>query len=348
MANERMQILIPAYKPDDKLNTLIDDLQDAGYSHIVVVDDGGGDAYAPIFTKARQQGATVLVHEQNRGKGAALKTGIKHIMATAPESYVVTADADGQHRPQDIAKLAEAIAQYPDALLLGSRDKRLMPPRSRTGNTLTCFVFWMTNGLWVKDTQTGLRVLPPNTLEAFSKIEGDRYEYEMNMLVLARHSRIAIHEVPIETVYIDDNASSHFNPIKDGLRIYKLLFAQFLRYAGSSAVATGLDYLVAILLRWVFPASVAIPSYTARAVSSLVNFLMNKNLVFKNEKGNRYALIKYYLLVAVVIFLSVQITRLFTNVLGLPYLLGKIIADVIMFFVNYKVQGRFVFRKIIE
>ncbi|MDO4739256.1 MAG: bifunctional glycosyltransferase family 2/GtrA family protein [Eubacteriales bacterium] len=346
MAYETVQILIPAYKPDEKFNKLIDDLKAAGFSNIVAVDDGGGEPFRPFFAKAREQGATVLVHEVNRGKGAALKTGLKHIAKAAPGSHVVTADADGQHRPEDIAKLCEKIAERPDALLLGSRDKKLMPPRSKAGNTLTCFVFWLTNGKWISDTQTGLRVLPPQTLELFAQTEGDRYEYEMNMLVLAVRKRIAIEEVSIETIYIDDNASSHFNPIKDGLRIYKLLFKQFASYAGSSVASFGVDYLLAALLRCFFPASVAIPTYTARAVSSLVNFFLNKNLVFKNDANNKLAIVKYYALVAVVAFLSVQITRLLVYALGMPYLLAKAIADVVLFFCNYKIQDRFVFRRV--
>lgn len=348
MAYESLQILIPAYKPDEKLNQLIDDLKAAGFIKIVVVDDGGGELFRPFFVRAEEQGATVLVHEVNRGKGAALKTGLKHIAKVAPNSHVVTADADGQHRPQDIAKLADAIAQYPDALLLGSRDKKLMPPRSRAGNTLTCFVFWLTNGLWINDTQTGLRVLPPQTLACFAEIDGDRYEYEMNMLIIAKRERVPIKEIEIETIYIDDNASSHFNALRDGMRIYKLLFRQFIAYAGSSLVATGVDYLVALVLRMFFPGTVALPTYSARAVSSIVNFLMNKNLVFKNEKGNKFAVFKYYLLVVFVAFVSVQIIRLLHVVIGLPYLFSKIVADVIMFFFNYKVQDRFVFRKIMK
>lgn len=346
MAYEKLQILIPAYKPDEKLNKLIDDLKAAGFMNIVVVDDGGGEPFRHFFVKAQEQGATVLVHEVNRGKGAALKTGLKHIAKTAPDSHVVTADADGQHRPEDIAKLADAIPANPEALLLGSRDKKLMPPRSKAGNTLTCFVFWLTNGKWINDTQTGLRVLPPKTLARFADIEGDRYEYEMNMLVIAVREKIAIKEIEIETIYIDDNASSHFNALRDGMRIYKLLFKQFAAYAGSSVISTVVDYIIALVMRSFFPLSVAVPSYTARAVSSLLNFFLNKNVVFKNEKGNKFAIVKYYILVVVVAFLSVQITKLFTNVIGLPYLLGKIIADVIMFICNYKVQDKFVFRKL--
>lgn len=345
MAYEKLQILIPAYKPDDKLNKLIDDLQAAGFRNIVVVDDGGGDAFRPFFTKAAEQGATVLVHEVNRGKGAALKTGLQYIAKTAPDCHVVTADADGQHRPEDIAKLAKAIEQYPDALLLGSRDKKLMPPRSKAGNTLTCFMFWLTNGLWINDTQTGLRVLPPQALARFAEIEGDRYEYEMNMLIVARRERIPVQEIEIETIYIDDNKSSHFNTLKDGLRIYKLLFRQFFAYAGSGLATYAVDYLLAMLLRIFFPTSVAIPSYSARAVSSFLNYLINRNLVFKSDRENKYAIVKYYALVVFVAIVSVQLIKLF-HLIGMPYPIAKLIADVIMFFFNYKVQGRFVFRKI--
>ena len=346
MAYENLQILIPAYKPDDKLNALIDDLHAAGFGHIVVVDDGGGEPFAPFFAKAREQGAVVLTHEVNRGKGAALKTGLKYIAKEAPRSWVVTADADGQHRPQDIRKVADGIARYPDALLLGSRDKKQMPPRSRAGNTLTCLVFGLTTGLWINDTQTGLRVLPPSTLERFSEIEGDRYEYEMNMLVIAKRERVPVKEIEIETIYIDDNKSSHFNALKDGMRIYKLLFRQFAKYAGSSIIAFLVDYALAIILRLFFPSSITIPTYGARAVSSLVNFIINKNLVFKNDKENRFAIVKYYVLVVIVALLSVQLIRLFHLVIGMPYIVAKVIADVILFICNYKVQERFVFRKI--
>ena len=346
MANDTLQILIPAYKPDDKLNKLIDDLHAAGFGSVVVVDDGGGEPFRDIFARAREQGATVLTHEVNRGKGAALKTGLKYIAEHAPGSYVVTADADGQHRPEDIRKVADGIAQYPDALLLGSRDKKQMPPRSRAGNTLTCVVFGLTTGLWINDTQTGLRVLPPSTLERFSQIEGDRYEYEMNMLVIAKREKVPVKEIEIETIYIDDNKSSHFNALRDGMRIYKLLFRQFAKYAGSSIIAFLVDYALAIILRLFFPASVTIPTYGARAVSSLVNFLINKNLVFKNDKDNRFAIVKYYVLVVIVALLSVQLIKLMHLVIGIPYIISKVIADVILFICNYKIQEKYVFRRI--
>lgn len=347
MTYDKLQILIPAYKPDDKLNKLIDDLKAAGLSNIVVVDDGGGAPFREIFVKAASQGATVLTHEVNRGKGAALKTGLNYIYLNTPDSYVVTADADGQHRPEDIKKLADAIPQNPEALLLGSRDKKLMPPRSKAGNTLTCFVFFCTNGQWVKDTQTGLRVLPPNTLERFAHIEGDRYEYEMNMLITARHEKIKIVEITIETIYIDDNASSHFNALKDGMRIYKLLLRQFVAFAGASIISFAVDYLAAWLLRLAFVGQIALPTYGARLISSLVNFFLNKKLVFKSGK-DKWAIVKYFALAACVIMIDSLFIKLFTHLFGnsnLLYMLGKAIADVVMFFVNYFVQKKFIFVK---
>lgn len=348
MAYENLTILIPAYKPDDKLNKLIDDLKMAGFRNIVVVDDGGGETFRPFFVKAASQGAVVLTHEKNRGKGAALKTGLSYIATNAPATYVVTADADGQHRPEDIRKLADEIPNHPHDLLLGSRDKKLMPPRSKAGNTLTCLVFFLTNGKWVSDTQTGLRVLPPETLERFSYIEGDRYEYEMNMLICARREKIRITEITIETIYIDDNKSSHFNALRDGMRIYKLLLGQFFKFAGASIISFAVDYLLAILL-YNWTKNTVLAAYLARAVSSIINFFLNRQLVFKKDPDNRYAVVKYFALALAVIVIDELFIRFFTNTFGNStalFTLAKAIADVVMFFVNFKVQKRFVFRRI--
>ena len=173
MNYESVAVLIPAYKPDRRLNKLVDKLIAKGFHRIVVIDDGGGAAYADIFRDLSGK-ATVLTHEVNRGKGAGLKTGIREIMKT-PGVGIVTADADGQHTPDDVAKIADALIAHPDALILGSRDKKAMPLRSKAGNTLTCGVFGLLTGMWISDTQTGLRGLPACALEAFSNLEGDRY-----------------------------------------------------------------------------------------------------------------------------------------------------------------------------
>lgn len=341
MDYENIAVLIPAYKPDRRLNQLVNDLLAAGFSRLVVVDDGGGETFQDIF-KDLEGKADVLTHEVNRGKGAALKTGLKHIMTT-PGVAVVTADADGQHTPADVAKLADALIEKPDSLVLGVRDKKQMPPRSKAGNTLTCGVFGLTTGLWITDTQTGLRGLPAAQLEAFSNLDGDRYEYEMNMLIDAAKRKIPVTEITIDTIYIDDNASSHFNAMKDGLRIYKLLFRQTGAFVVSSLISACVDYVMFLVLRWLIPSVMLIAVAGARIISSLVNYFLNREVVFK-ARDTHGSFLRYYLLVASIMLLNYMGILCLTS-FGLPDLLSKIIMDVVLFLVSYRVQNKIVFKK---
>ena len=178
---QKIWILIPAYKPDEKLTRLVEKLL-ADFP-VVVVDDGGGEAYASLFDRVRALGAAVLTHEVNRGKGAALKTGIAHLLQVQDCLGAVTADADGQHTPEDIARVAEAMLAEPQTMVIGGRDFSQMPPRSKGGNTITRFFFRLCTGLTISDTQTGLRGLPRCLFERLLQVSGDRYEYEMNMLL---------------------------------------------------------------------------------------------------------------------------------------------------------------------
>ena len=341
MNYDNIAVLIPAYKPDRRLNQLVDDLLAAGFSNLVVVDDGGGEPFREIFNDLLGK-ATVLVHEVNRGKGAALKTGLTHIMKT-PGVSVVTADSDGQHTPDDVKKIADVLIAKPDTLVLGVRDKSQMPPRSKFGNTLTCGVFGLTTGLWITDTQTGLRGLPASSLAPFSVLEGDRYEYEMNMLIDTAKRKVKVEEVKIETIYIDNNAGSHFNAVKDGLRIYKLLFRQVGAFMGSSLLSSLVDYIMFLLLRWLVPGIMLVAVAGARIISSLFNYFVNRDVVFK-AKSDHGSFIRYYLLVAVIMLLNYLGIMLLTN-LCIPDLIAKIIMDTLLFVVSYRAQNKLVFKK---
>ena len=341
MNYNNIAVLIPAYKPDRRLNQLVDDLLAAGFNNLVVVDDGGGEPFREIFNDLLGK-ATVLVHEVNRGKGAALKTGLTHIMKT-PGVSVVTADSDGQHTPDDVKKIADVLIAKPDALVLGVRDKSQMPPRSKFGNTLTCGVFGLTTGLWITDTQTGLRGLPASSLAPFSVLEGDRYEYEMNMLIDTAKRKVKVEEVKIETIYIDNNAGSHFNAVKDGLRIYKLLFRQVGAFMGSSLLSSLVDYIMFLLLRWLVPGIMLVAVAGARIISSLFNYFVNRDVVFK-AKSDHGSFIRYYLLVAVIMLLNYLGIMLLTN-LCIPDLIAKIIMDTLLFIVSYRAQNKLVFNK---
>lgn len=334
-------VLIPAYKPDERLLTLIAALQTLGLNRLIVVDDGCGEAYAPLFDRAAAAGAEVLTHPVNRGKGAALKTGLTHILKIGP-CPVVTADADGQHAPEDVLRIAQKLRDAPDALVLGIRDKSQMPARSKFGNTLTCWTLGVVSGLWIDDTQTGLRGLPGCALEAFSLLSGDRYEYEMAMLLCARQRHMRVEQVVIKTIYIDDNRGSSFHVLRDSVLIYGMMLRQLIAFLGSSAIAAAIDLALFTALTILYPAHLMVAVVTARAASSTVNYLINRNLVFRTDGGPR-SVVRYYTLVCVMVILSYLIIRAFTFI-HIPTVAAKILGDMILLFFNYYVQRRIVFR----
>lgn len=338
---ETTAVLIPAYKPDERMLQLIEALKGIGFSRLIVIDDGNEENYAPLFARAEASGAVVLKHPVNLGKGAALKTGLKHILSESP-CPVVTADADGQHAPVDVRRVAEKLAEEPEALVLGVRDKSRMPLKSKFGNTLTCWTLGVVSGLWIDDTQTGLRGLPVGSLEAFSELKGDRYEYEMNMLLAARQKRMQVEQVVIQTIYIDNNKGSSFRVLRDSVRIYATMLRQLLSFLGSSAVAAAIDLAAFTVLQIFYPGLLMVAVVASRAMSATANYFINRNLVFHSSCGAKCA-IRYCALVVVMMILSYLIIRAL-SFLGIPSVVAKILGDMMLLFFNYSVQRRIVFR----
>lgn len=346
-----ISLIIPAYKPDEKLLSVIDDALGVGFSDIIVVDDGSGAPFAEIFERvAAHSECTLLRHPANKGKGAALRTAFSYALENRPDGIgVVTADADGQHKIDDILAAAEKMKKT-GKVVLGCRDFSApeVPPRSKFGNLCTRTVFKLFFGMTVTDTQTGLRAFPQSVLSDFVKVKGDRYEYETNMLLYMSRESIPFTEVTVDTVYIDDNASSHFRVIRDSIRIYGLI----VKYLCSSAAAMIIDNGVFFLLKQ-FPL-ISIPflpqtflaTFLARVVSSFVNYSVNARAVF-GEKTSKKTLLRYYTLAvcqmtvsAVVLFAIEKI--LFVNFAAISTLL-KMLVDTILFFACFRLQHRWVF-----
>ena len=225
-------VVIPAWKPDASLIGLIGALVERGCRAIVLVDDGSGADYQPVFERTCLWPAVrMLRHKTNCGKGCALKTGLRAFLAELPAyTGAVTADADGQHTVDDIARVAAAAAIADRSLVLGARrfDPE-MPFRSRFGNVLTRHVFRSLTGTKLADTQTGLRGLPRAIVPELLALRGERYEYEMNVLAHWCRAHGAPVEVPIQTVYTEGNRSSHFHPVRDSAQIYGVLARFYLR-----------------------------------------------------------------------------------------------------------------------
>ncbi len=301
----KISIVLPSLDPDEKLVTVIDGLLEYGFSHIILVNDGSKAENLHYFTDAaaKHPEITLLHHPVNRGKGAALKTAFAWFLENRPDALgVVTVDGDNQHHPEDTLACAKKMLET-GHLVLGCRDftQPQVPKRSKAGNTITCNVFKIFVGMTISDTQTGLRAIPTGELKTLVQVAGDRFEYETNMLLAFKEFSIPWEEVKIRTVYIEENKSSHFRTVRDSWRIYKLILAHFFRYAGSSIVSAVVDVVLFKLLSTLLAPFGGFllhfgATYGARAVSSILNFYMNRKLVFR-AKGNVWEeLVKYYAL----------------------------------------------------
>ena len=277
-------VVIPSYNPDEKLAQTVLGLKNAGFRDIIVIDDGSSAETKKNFPEPGD-GVTVLRHEVNRGKGAGLKTAFRYILENRPDAAgCVTADGDGQHRTEDIAACAKAMLSEKDRVILGARDFSLphVPERSKKGNRITSRVFRLLFGMKITDTQTGLRAIPRKYLAPFIRVSGDRYEYDSNMLLSMKRDSIPFSEVKIDTVYIDDNQTSHFRPVRDSIRIYGLILSFVLSSVISFLIDTGLFTLFNIFLFSWNEYSYAISLVCARVISSSANYLINRRVVFQN------------------------------------------------------------------
>ena len=222
-----MRILIPAFEPSKKMINLIDELQSITEKPIVVVDDGSGKKYTKIFNNIAKKGVKVLTHKKNEGKGEAIKTGIRYLIEIGENQGVVTADCDGQHKPEDIVKVMKKLEETSKDLILGVRsfNKKNIPLRSRFGNKLTRTLFRLKTGKKISDTQTGLRGYSSRIFEWLTNVEGSKYDYEFNVLLEVKE-KLSYEEVKIETIYENNNEVSHFRPIQDSILIYRNLWGK--------------------------------------------------------------------------------------------------------------------------
>ncbi|MDF1488896.1 bifunctional glycosyltransferase family 2/GtrA family protein [Tessaracoccus caeni] len=337
-------ILIPAYEPDSRLVTLVGELSlRLPHTPIMIVDDGSGPAYAPIFDAAARVGASVLAHTENRGKGAALRTGFAAIASVWPGAAVVTADCDGQHTAADIVAVAAALEDAPEddrVVVLGCRAfAGEVPARSRLGNTVTRWAYRAATGQDIPDTQTGLRALSPAAMDWAQTLPGDRFEYEFQMLLRAPESGVRLATVPIETIYTDGNSSSHFRPLRDSARIY----APLLRFAGSGLLAFGVD-TVALLVLNALTGHLLASVVGARLISASVNFVVNRSVVFGHgrEVPARTAALRYGGLAVILLAANYGLLSALTGI-GIPLIVAKIATEAALFIASYAMQRSVVF-----
>ena len=356
-ALEEAVILIPSLEPDQRLPAYIRKLEESGFGHIVVVDDGSSDAYQSIFRQIEEidERVTVLHHDVNHGKGVALKTGYRWIQENLKDiSGVITADADGQHTVPDCIHLAEELEKGKRALYLGSRDFSLdnVPPKSRAGNRFTSVLFFLLYGKWLQDTQTGLRAFRKEDLGFMQEVEGERFEYEMNVLVACARNDLPMIPITIETVYENENKGTHYHPFRDSMRIFRVIIRGFVRFMGASLICFLVDQgIFNILNAGVFRNAAAkaakfivLSTVIARIISAALNFFLNKKFVFK-LKGNTGGAIWKYAVLCIVIMMTSAAGVWALGQIGMSSTIAKLIVDFLLYFVSYQAQQKWVFRK---
>lgn len=349
----KVSVIIPSLNPDEKLVKVVDSLVETGFDDIILVNDGSNKEHMWPFEKvAAYPQCTVLTHEVNKGKGRALKTAFEYCMEDRKNiDGVVTVDGDNQHQAADILKCCQAMTEHKDTVVLGVRNFSGddVPFRSRFGNNMTSFVFRFACGLNISDTQTGLRAVPYHLLKTFAEVKGERFEYETNMLLELRQRNIEFAEVPIQTVYIEENASTHFNPIKDSIKIYGVIFKFLFSSIASSVIDLAMFTVISALLFSSIENAqrILIATVGARMISSLFNYTFNRKAVFESSSGVGSSIARYYLLCVLQLCVSYLLVFSVTSVLSLGQVLtvvAKAVIDTILFVISFQIQRRWVFK----
>lgn len=351
-------IIIPSYEPDERLFTVLKDLNDNNIAPVILINDGSGPNYNNYFEKAQKDyGVVLLKHEVNCGKGRALKTAFSYCLEHYPDMMgAITIDSDGQHTVNSMLRLMNT-AQDNTQLILGVRDfaSAGVPKKSQWGNNITIAVFKLLYKTSISDTQTGLRYISTAFMKELLEVSGDRFEFETNMLIKAIESGYSIDEVTIETIYDSkENHQTHFNPVKDSIRIYRLFGAKFFRFLISSASSSIIDLGFFQFLCIILPDAgfvkvigyITVATILARVISATYNYTINYYFVFKSQENHYKSAIKYFSLACVQMLCS----ALLVNGLYMLFkpgaeVLVKIPADVILFFISYQIQKRYVFKK---
>ena len=353
MTNEVIPVIIPSYEPDEKLIKLLSELKAAEVSPVIVYDDGSDESlYGGYFKKAEIEfDAVILRHAVNLGKGRALKDAFNYCLNEYRDLIgVVTADSDGQHSVEDIKKCMKALKDNPKALIMGVRDfdKSGIPARSVFGNKVTSKVMSILAGVSVRDTQTGLRAISKSFMEKLLSCNGERFEFETNMLLMTKDEEIKIVEVPIKTIYIEENKTSHFRPIQDSAMIY----AVFLKFLFSSLSSSVVDMVMFAIFCGIFRGIAGIPfgyimvaTVCARIISAIYNFLINYKVVFKGKGSKLHAALRYVILAVIIMLLSGTLVSFFHSMVpNSPELYVKIPVDCILFLMSFVVQREIVYK----
>ena len=360
---KRVCVVIPSLDPDEKLLQVVQGIESVGFEDVVLVNDGSKAENLHYFEEAAAimpGKVTILHHEVNKGKGAAIKTALKWYMENRPEGLgVVTVDGDNQHHHDDTKACVLKMLETGN-LVLGVRDfsGKDVPTRSKVGNRTASLIFRIFCGMKISDTQTGLRVFPNEIIPLLSEAKGERFEYETNMLLILKPNGIKMTEQKIKTVYIEENKSSHYRAVKDTWRIFKIVCGSAGIYLGSSFASFIVDNSLYAFFLWlirnyltVIPASIweGVALAPARILSSILNFTLNKKFAFHNNDKYSKTVWKYYSICIPQMITTMVLLPLFSHWIGLAdgsfaNVALKIVIEMFLFCLSYFIQKNWVFK----
>lgn len=329
--NNEILIIIPAYNPPIKLFEALLTKLEGAFKHVLIVNDGSDESFNDFFKKLEKK-YHVLKHEYNLGKGEAIKTAYKFAYDNYKDvlAYVVI-DCDNQHDIEDMINCCKAAIERPDSLVIGVRDFSLdtVPFKSKAGNKITRLMFkWLFNKD-ITDTQTGLRAISPTIVNKLLAVSGSRYNYELKCLITCCEENIPIVEVPIKTIYIENNKESRFNPVKDSFIIYK----EFINYYLRLFIPYLISLLVFLIVFYFMNSNndlkaLIIVNIIAGIINIVTNIIMNYRNIYKhNNLGNNLV---YILKKILKIFIAGFIIYICYNLLNINLLLSKVLVDIIL------------------
>lgn len=342
MKRAQYGFIIPAYNPDENLIKVIESILKKSSYPIFVIDDGSKEESKPVFENIEEidsSRVTLLKHAINLGKGAALKTLFNYILVNYPEiKGVVTLDSDGQHSTKDCLRVLSEMEKKPTAFVLGYRTfSKDIPLKSYIGNNISRFVYHLTLGYKFKDTQTGLRGLSREFMKSSLAITSNRFEFETEQLAKAVNEHISIVEIPIETIYIENNKATSFRPLVDSFKIYFVL----LRYAFSSIITAVVDFII-FMLSISMGANVFWSNMFARTVSIGVQYtLLDKYVFYSKAKVWSFIFFALYVYMMGIVSATMQV-KLIEN-LSFSVFLAKVLVEGVLFFVNFAFLRLYIF-----
>ncbi len=210
-------VILPAYNESGRIGQMVTKVLEY-CKDVIVVDDGSKDQTA---NDAKSAGASVIIHEVNQGKGAALETGFR-VAAERGFEFIITMDADGQHDPSDMAGMIAEYEKTQKPVIIGNRmDNPVnMPLVRRMTNRFMSWLLSRKMGQWVPDTQSGYRLYKCDVIK-FLKSDSNRFAAESEVLLNLAEAGIQMGSAPIKVIYRDEK--SKINPIKDTIRFFRML-----------------------------------------------------------------------------------------------------------------------------